>query len=677
MSRLAEIYKSEKTKGGGIFSTLGKRALEKIDPRQLFDQSGLLSAMAPKLFKQYSATGKTSDKTPLKPNLDSSPGDSKLDVIIGQNQEIVANSKIAAKNSLVLPIMMRDTNVMRQNIVKLVKLQGGTASTKADMFFKSSKEREAEYEVKYQKNKTTPTMAGKKPESKSGGSGMLSGLLGLGATIVSAITSSLSGLGGFILDGIKSVLSVDNIMKAFGIAADGLSAIFRMAALVAASPVFLGIAYATSVAALLAYLRSDYDKNKERYMELAVKKQKEGSLSENEQKELDKIETPNYREEAIKTLKYDPKTGKTVGAESTKEQRNNADTKLRMSVLDPGTAKLYLEQGEEFYKEKGYTKSQLELMAAGKKVDLSQPSGVTPVSPPATPAAATVPTPAPTAKESDAARLNVPVKNIGPSVSGKISPAAAPSTTPSQVPSKKPGVMKNTSGLDILNRAMDKEGITDEGTRERIIKVAINESSLDPNVKGPVIPSGIHKGDQAHGLLQVMPKTAEGMGFTREQIKNPETAALAGVKYFKINLQKFKGNLDAATVAHHAGPGGAEKWLSSGSAGTVDVATGLSTDNYLRKIAGTSSPTMTAETPKTPDTPVALAAVPTRPSSLISDSTVALAETRASIKTQPVIVNAPQTVNNVQQGGSSGSIQLASASVVDGEFMRLLVSRTI
>ena len=55
-SRLAEIYKAERTKGGGIASTLGKRTLEKMDPRQFFNQKGFMAAALPSLFKSYSAT---------------------------------------------------------------------------------------------------------------------------------------------------------------------------------------------------------------------------------------------------------------------------------------------------------------------------------------------------------------------------------------------------------------------------------------------------------------------------------------------------------------------------------------------------------------------------------------------------------------------------------------------
>jgi hypothetical protein len=86
-----------------------------------------------------------------------------------------------------------------------------------------------------------------------------------------------------------------------------------------------------------------------------------------------------------------------------------------------------------------------------------------------------------------------------------------------------------------------------------------------------------------------MPKTAPEVGFSSADIQDPEKAARAGVRYFIKNLNRFGGDMDAATVAHHSGPGGAQRWLASGSAGTRDVATGLSTNDYLAKVAGTPS----------------------------------------------------------------------------------------
>jgi len=55
MSRLAEIYKQEVKTGGNIGTTVGKRLGEKLDPRQIFDRSGISATMFPAL-RSYSAT---------------------------------------------------------------------------------------------------------------------------------------------------------------------------------------------------------------------------------------------------------------------------------------------------------------------------------------------------------------------------------------------------------------------------------------------------------------------------------------------------------------------------------------------------------------------------------------------------------------------------------------------
>jgi hypothetical protein len=168
-----------------------------------------------------------------------------------------------------------------------------------------------------------------------------------------------------------------------------------------------------------------------------------------------------------------------------------------------------------------------------------------------------------------------------------------------------PTTPTKTDGLSLLNSVMDKEGITDQAIRDRITSLAQIESSMNPNARGPVLQRGMHRGDQAHGLLQIMPKTAPEVGFSKQDIRDPEKAAIAGVRYFMKNLNKFQGNLDAATVAHHSGPGGAQRWLTSGNAGTVDLATGLSTNEYLAKVQ--SQTEMVASTPRISGTQIASA----------------------------------------------------------------------
>jgi hypothetical protein len=246
-----------------------------------------------------------------------------------------------------------------------------------------------------------------------------------------------------------------------------------------------------------------------------------------------------------------------------------------------------------------------------------------------------------------------------------IDPEASPPTSPESV--------GQSDGLALLNRVMDSEGITDPATRERIVKLAQTESSLNPDALGPVIddPKSMHRGDRAYGLLQIMPKTAPETGFSAEDIKDPENAATAGVRYFMQNMKRFNNNMDAATVAHHAGPRGAEKYLATGSAGTVDVATGLSTNDYLNKVRGSSG--VASASASGTSTPVPS----TRQSgSSLNAGSVQVADGRMSMGSgQSVVVNAPQTNMQAPQGvqRSSGNIP----SVVDTDFMRHLVGQLV
>jgi predicted chitinase len=79
--------------------------------------------------------------------------------------------KIIAKNFMSIHLMARDLNVARQNSIKLVKLEGGEATNKADAQFLKAGEREAKLESERTKEqeskKPTPekAAAAKKPKS--------------------------------------------------------------------------------------------------------------------------------------------------------------------------------------------------------------------------------------------------------------------------------------------------------------------------------------------------------------------------------------------------------------------------------------------------------------------------------------------------------------------------------
>ena len=148
-SRLAEIYKSEKATGGGLTSTLGKRFKEKFDPRQMFNQQGFMAALLPSIFKAYKAPTSSSKLSPTSGVGDIGMLDKKLDILIAQSKDIKINSTIVAINSMPLPAMARDMNLMRQNIFKLVKLNKEKPTNKADMFFKRAGDRDKEYKSKF------------------------------------------------------------------------------------------------------------------------------------------------------------------------------------------------------------------------------------------------------------------------------------------------------------------------------------------------------------------------------------------------------------------------------------------------------------------------------------------------------------------------------------------------
>jgi len=231
-SRLAEIYKAEKSKGGGIASTLGKRTLEKVDPRQFFNQKGFMAAALPSLFKSYSATpAKSGGKVSSLGSGSFSSGalETKMDILTGETRELKIHSKLAAKNSSVLPAMAMDMNLTKLNIMKLVKLQGGTATKNADMFFKRAGDRETAYESRFNKAggiaTKTPTQVGAKPKEEKEGGGILGflgtiasyllkgGLLGLLAIGVGKLLENQD-----VADGIKSfikqvILGIQNIIQ--------------------------------------------------------------------------------------------------------------------------------------------------------------------------------------------------------------------------------------------------------------------------------------------------------------------------------------------------------------------------------------------------------------------------------------------------------------------------------
>lgn len=175
--RLADILRQEyRTKGfvPGLASATGKAALEKLDLRNLFfGGTGFGSIVGRKLFgKGYSATKTDVSPVPQK----SIESDSSL-------RDIRDYSALSAKNSMMLPIIASQINIMQKNVARLVKIQGVSPSQRADAFFSSAKFRENAYEQALREGKTrtpTPLIA---PQKKDSSLGLLSALALAGGAI--------------------------------------------------------------------------------------------------------------------------------------------------------------------------------------------------------------------------------------------------------------------------------------------------------------------------------------------------------------------------------------------------------------------------------------------------------------------------------------------------------------
>jgi len=195
---------STKDKVADIQETFSKKGLKKFGKRtynKFFDGDDIFSSyMRGRLNKgkgkQESASTEGGGTSPTKEGSE------------GVGAEELAVLNVIAKNCMSLPGIARDMNVLRQNLVKLVKLQPGgkdKARLGADMYFKTADQREDMLESQKAKAMPkAPTVAGAPPEDKKEGGGFLSGIL----------NSVMSFFSGGFMTAIKSLFSPGMILKA-------------------------------------------------------------------------------------------------------------------------------------------------------------------------------------------------------------------------------------------------------------------------------------------------------------------------------------------------------------------------------------------------------------------------------------------------------------------------------
>lgn len=212
MASFTDIYKQE-LKGKGVLSSLGsaalKRTKERLDPRNmLFGGSGILSATGQKIFgKGYSAI----NRSPVGKKI-AEGGELKseaLNSLLVSSQRQEAQLTIIAKNTMNSNSMARDINVMRQNIMKLVTLQGGKASRGADMFFKDKDARESAYESQFKSLTKQISPLSTKTEAKKEENPITSFF----KTLFSPLSLAIAGLIAVLTGGINAILSPITLLK--------------------------------------------------------------------------------------------------------------------------------------------------------------------------------------------------------------------------------------------------------------------------------------------------------------------------------------------------------------------------------------------------------------------------------------------------------------------------------
>ena len=193
MVDFAKKYMSSVESGGGVVGSLGTAAKGVgKDIAGKFTRKSIVSAALPGddiisvLGRRALGGGKDKDENVKKKELAGSVTQVTKAVQEGSAKEMSILKSIA-QNSMSLPGIARDVNVLRQNMQKLVKIEGGEKKTGADEFFKTQDQREADLEA--QMGGPEKVVEKEADDAKSGG-----GILGMIKRFASTFMTALKNL---------------------------------------------------------------------------------------------------------------------------------------------------------------------------------------------------------------------------------------------------------------------------------------------------------------------------------------------------------------------------------------------------------------------------------------------------------------------------------------------------
>jgi soluble lytic murein transglycosylase-like protein len=116
-----------------------------------------------------------------------------------------------------------------------------------------------------------------------------------------------------------------------------------------------------------------------------------------------------------------------------------------------------------------------------------------------------------------------------------------------------------------------------------LIESVALKHGIDPALVHAVVEaeSNYRPGARSHvgarGLMQVMPATGRDLGVRSASLLfDPQHNLEAGVKYLKVLLHRFNGDLPTAIAAYNAGPGAVSRYAG--------IPPYPETQNYVRKV---------------------------------------------------------------------------------------------